>query len=165
MIGIKNLAAARLALVLGDAAIAGDRGVLADNRDRCVPVRAAVAVDDEPRIGLQYRRGIERARQALGDASDPDIPGDMTLPFALGHAEIAETARHRAPGVIGGQKEVGTAVGTQHADGIGVVEQRSGVHAGSEVGFASLSPPYDTEDFASRSFSMRWMRATRASFS
>ena len=53
-----------------------------------VPFRATVAVDDEPRVGLQYRRCVERLGQALGDAGDADIPGDMAAALMLGQAEI-----------------------------------------------------------------------------
>src|SRR6266851_2324318 len=130
MIGQEDLAAARVAFRRRDGLVAGDRGQLADRRDRTGPVRLPVAIDDKARIGLQYRGRIERLRQTLGNPGDADVPGDVARELALRQAKGAQPAWDRPPGMVGGQKKSGSSGRPQHADRrrIIIAEQAVGWH-------------------------------------
>ncbi len=82
VVGRKNLAAAHLALGRWNGRVARDRGQLADLGDRGGPAGFPVAIDDEPRIGLQNRGGVERVGQLFGHPGDADIPGDVAQELA-----------------------------------------------------------------------------------
>src|ERR1700722_7150829 len=59
--------------------VSWDRRGLAYLGYRARHAGVAIAVDDEAGIGLQHCGGIECRRQAVGDAGDADVPGDMPL--------------------------------------------------------------------------------------
>ena len=48
---------------------------------------------------------VELLCQRLGDAGNPDIPGDMALEFAGGQPEIAKCARDQPAVMIAGQQK------------------------------------------------------------
>ena len=129
MIGCEDGIGARLAIRRAEADIAGDRRMFADFRHRGRPGRVAVAIDHQARIGLQYRGRIQQCRQAFGDPGDADVPSDMPRAFGRGYAEVAECLRDGAPGVVGGEENVGTPGFAQHADwvwiGVGQQHHRS----------------------------------------
>src|ERR1044071_512281 len=112
----EDLASPGLALLDADAAVARNGRQLADGRDRAVPLRLAIAVDDEPRIGLQHGARIERGGEMLGNARNADIPGDVAVQLGFGQAEVTEPAGDRAPGMVGCQEEIGARFRPQHAN-------------------------------------------------
>ena len=80
---------------------------------------------------------------ALGDAGDPDVPGDMAGQFVLGQAEIAEHARDRAAVVVAGEKEGRGAIDIQFENGIDLVGREAQVGFGQVVQrHISLSPAW-----------------------
>ena len=121
VIGREDFTTARLALRWRQILISRDLGQFADRRDRAVEARLAVAVDDQPRIALQYRRRIQRLGQPFGDPGDADIPGDVPLPLALRQAQRAQPVRDRPPGMIAAQQEIGAARRPQHPHRRGIV--------------------------------------------
>ena len=104
-----------------DALVARDRGRIADRRDRRRHVGRPVAVDHEPRIALRDQRRLERRGQPAGDRLDPDVVGDVALEVLGCQAEVAERARHPAPGVIAGEHERRAAVRPLDVDGLRLI--------------------------------------------
>jgi hypothetical protein len=88
------------ALIGRETLVARNPGAVADGRDRARAAGATVAVDHEPRIGLEYVDGVERAGERGRHAVDADVPADVAGALCLLEAEIAEPARHGAAGVI-----------------------------------------------------------------
>ena len=74
-------------------------------RDRAVGLERAVAVDHQPRIGLQDRVRVEFVGHEAHHRLDADIPGDVPAQFAFRHAEIAERARDAPSGMVADQQE------------------------------------------------------------
>ena len=96
VIGIEDRGPPRFRRIARKPLIAGNDGRLADARDRACRGRRAVAVDHQPRITLRDQMRIELFRQRVGNACNADIPGDVPLELAQGHAEIAERVRDGA---------------------------------------------------------------------
>ena len=59
VIGIEDLRAPHRGGLARNALVAGNRGRLADARDRACDMGRAVAVDDEPRVALHDQMGVE----------------------------------------------------------------------------------------------------------
>ena len=89
MIRIEYRLTTHRTLLGGQAEVPRYRGRLADLGYRTGHRRVAIAVDHQARVGLQHRSGIECRRQAIGDAGDADVPGDMPLQFAARAARAA----------------------------------------------------------------------------
>ena len=104
-----------------DPLVARDRGRIADRRDRRRRVGRPVAVDHEPRIALRDQRRLEGRGEAAGDRLDPDVVGDVALEVLGCQAEVAERARHPAPGVIAGEHERRAAVRPLDMDGLRLI--------------------------------------------
>ncbi len=80
-------------------------------------MRRAVAVDHEPRITLRDQMRAEMVRQLLGDAGDPDIPGDVAPKLALGQPELAKCAGNQPSVMVTGDEKRRTAGGVMFVNG------------------------------------------------
>ena len=60
-------------------------------------MEGAVAVDHQPRIGLQDRVRIEFLGHEAHHRLDADIPGDVPAQFAFRYAEVAQLFGMRRP--------------------------------------------------------------------
>ncbi|KAG1198199.1 hypothetical protein G6F35_012672 [Rhizopus arrhizus] len=71
-------------------------GVVAHFRNQRGRGQRTVAVDQQPRIGLFDRPGIEPFGQCAGGAGNADVPADVAVQFGLRQAQAGEGTR--APG-------------------------------------------------------------------
>ena len=117
VVGLEDRPPARRAVVLAKAFVAGDRGCFADDGDRGRVSRRAVAVDHQPRIGLEHRGRVEQRGKPFGDRGDTDVPGDVALALRRIEAERTERARDQPPGMVGCEQEIRDALRPQNADG------------------------------------------------
>ncbi|MNT64316.1 hypothetical protein D3C72_2022070 [compost metagenome] len=85
--------------------IARHHGVVADLGDQRGRKQRAVAVDQQPRIGLLDCPRIQTLGQCTGGAADADVPADMPVQFGLRQTKIGQRTRHLLAGMIGQQQE------------------------------------------------------------
>src|SRR5947209_13731059 len=62
-------------------------------------------VDDQSGIVLPNDDGIERLSGQAANRADADVPGNVTLAFGIGKAELSKPPRKMLPGVIGDDEE------------------------------------------------------------
>ena len=105
VIGPEDLASPGRGSGRRQAAIARDRRRLAHRDDRGRRLDRPVAVDRQPRIGLQDEERVEPVGQRPGQAFGADVPGDVPPELGGGQAEIAKAARQPPAGMIAGEKE------------------------------------------------------------
>ena len=84
--------------------IARHRGVVAHFRNQRWRHQRAVAVDQQPRIGLFDRPGIQPFGQCTGGSGNADVPADMAVQFGLRQAQACEGTRQLLAGVVGQQQ-------------------------------------------------------------
>ena len=77
----------------------------------------AIAVDHQPRIGLQDRVRVEFVGHGPDHRFDPDIPGDVTPQFAFRYAEVAKRLWDAPPGMVADKEERRGALWPQRDDG------------------------------------------------
>ena len=104
MVGRVDRIDALLPLCSRQPGIARDHGVVAHFRNQRRRGQWAVAVDQQPRIGLFDRPCIQPFGQCAGGAGDADVPADMAVQLGLGQAEPGQRAWHLLAGVIGQQQ-------------------------------------------------------------
>src|SRR6202048_2115333 len=63
--------------------------------------RRSVAVDNQSGIVLLNDDGIERFSDQAANRADADVPGNVTLAFGIGKAELSKPPRKMLPRVIG----------------------------------------------------------------
>ncbi|KAG0733011.1 hypothetical protein G6F23_013757 [Rhizopus arrhizus] len=80
-------------------------GVVAHFRNQRGRGQRTVAVDQQPRIGLFDRPGIEPFGQCAGGAGNADVPADVAVQFGLRQAQAGEGTRYLLAGVVGQQQE------------------------------------------------------------
>ena len=90
-----------------------------------------VAVDHQPRIGLQDRVRVEFVGHEAHHRLDPDVPGDVPAQFAFRDAEIAERSGDAPPGMVADQQEGRLTLRPQRDDRGRLVGREQGRHASS----------------------------------
>ena len=64
--------------------------------------RRSVVVDNQSKIVLPNDDGIERFSDQAANRADADVPGNVTLAFGIGKAELSKPPRKMLPRVIAG---------------------------------------------------------------
>lgn len=85
--------------------IARDGRSIRERGNRPGMAGSPVAVDDEARIDLLDQIRAKQTMQRDPDPVNADIPGDMPVPVICRHAEISESPRHGATGMVAHQNE------------------------------------------------------------
>ncbi len=92
VVRVEERAQAQAALVFGQALVAGNRPAVAFGAERLEIVRAAVAVDDEPRITGHHGGCVQGMGQAARQLAGPHVPGDVLPAGQFGQPEPAQGA-------------------------------------------------------------------------
>ncbi len=109
VIGLEDFPDPRRALGRVEPVVAGDLGGLAPGRHGVGPIRGAVAVDHQARIGLQCQRRVEPLRHVARNRSRAYVPGDVARQVGLVQPQIAQALRDPVARVVAGQEKGRTA--------------------------------------------------------
>ena len=106
---------------LRQAQIARNQNAVADRWNHRQITRAAVQINDQPRIVREYGIGIKTRLQTPGDTPGTDIPGDVVVEVTLVDTEMTERGREAVAGMVTDENDTRIAMAFDQVEGFGLI--------------------------------------------